>query len=114
MKNIQTIDYSLDTIAWGAFFIWWGINELFVTLPEGIGIFGLGVILLGLNLVRFLKGIPTRTFTIILGILAFLWGGLELVGAILNLPFELPIFAILLFVLGLSLIADQFTGSKNR
>ena len=113
MDNTQTSNRNLDTIAWGAFFIWWGITELFGSLPEGVGAIGVGLILLGLNMVRSMKGISTSGFTTILGILALVWGGLELAGAVLSLPFELPIFAILLIVLGVSLVAGQLTGSRN-
>ena len=114
MDNTQTSNRSLDTLAWGAFFIWWGITELFGSLPEGVGALGVGLILLGLNMVRSMKGIPTSGFTTILGILALVWGGLELAGAALSLPFELPVFAILLIVLGVSLIAGQMVGSRNQ
>ena len=38
-------------------------------------------------------------FTTVIGVLALIWGGLELAGTIL--PFELPVFPILLVVLGL-------------
>ena len=69
---------------------------------------GTGLIFLGLNGVRSLNGIPTKGSTTILGTLALLWGGLELVDLIFDLPFELSdwaIFAILLIVLGAILLA---------
>ena len=102
----QTSNRNLDTIAWGAFFIWWGITELLGSLPEGVGAIGIGLILLGLNMVRKMKGIPTSGFTTVLGILALVLGGLEIAGAVLNLPFELPVFAILLITLGLLLLGS--------
>jgi hypothetical protein len=114
MDKLQTSDLNLDTIAWGAFFIWWGITELLGSLPEGVGAIGVGLILLGLNMVRSMKGIPGSGFTTILGILALVWGGLELVGVALSLPFELSIFAILLIVLGVSLVAGQLIGSRKQ
>jgi hypothetical protein len=42
------------------------------------------------------------------------WGGLELVGTVLSLPFELPVFAILLIVLGVVVLAPELTGSRNQ
>jgi len=114
MDTIQTSHRNIDTIAWGAFFVWWGITDLLVSLPEGVGAIGIGLIFLGLNLVRSMKGIPVSGFTTILGVLALVSGGLELAGAVLSLPFELPIFAILLVVLGVSLVARQMIGSRNR
>ena len=115
MDNTQTTNRNFDTLAWGAFFVWWGITELFSSLPEGIGAIGVGVILLGLNLVRSTKGIPTSGFTTVLGILALVWGVLELAGVVLSLPFELPVFAILLITLGLLLLGGEImhpTGQK--
>jgi hypothetical protein len=114
MDTTQTSNRSLDTLAWGAFFIWWGITELFVSLPEGVGAIGVGLILLGLNLVRSMKGIPTSGFTTILGILALVWGGLELAGVLLTLPFELPVFAILLITLGLLVVGREIMHLSDQ
>jgi len=114
MDNTQSSNRNLDTIAWAAFFIWWGITELLPSIPEGVGAIGVGLILLGLNMVRSMKGIPTSGFTTILGILALVLGGLELAGAVLSLPFELPIFAILLITLGLLLLGSVILHPSNQ
>jgi hypothetical protein len=92
------------------FFIWWGITELF-NFAAGIDAIGVGLILLGLNVVRSLNGMPTSGFTITFGILALVWGGLELAQSVLPLPFEIPVFAILLIVLGVILLAREL---QNR
>jgi hypothetical protein len=49
---------------------------------------------------RSLNGVPIRVWSTILGILALVWGVLDLAGSLLRLPFEMPTFAILLVVLG--------------
>jgi hypothetical protein len=113
MGNVQTAHRYLDTIAWGAFFVWWGITSLVVSLPKGVGTMGIGLIFLGLNMARLIKGIPVSGFTTILGIVALVWGGLELAGALLTLPFQMPVFAIIVIVLGVSLIAGQLIGRRN-
>ena len=100
MEDTRKSTLDLEAIAWGTFFILWGITELIPSLPEGIGALGIGMILLGLNLTRYWKGELTSGFTTTLGTLALLLGGLELAEPYLNLPFELPIFAILLLALG--------------
>jgi hypothetical protein len=100
MENTRKFTFNLEAIAWGAFFILWGLTELFPSLPKGIGAIGIGLILLGLNAARSWTGRPTSGFTTTFGILALLLGGLELARPLLNLSFELPIFAILLFALG--------------
>ena len=113
MGNVQTSYRNLDTIAWGAFFVWWGITNLVVSLPKGVGAMGIGLIFLGLNIARSMKGIPVSGFTTILGILALVWGGLDLAGALLSLPFQMPAFAIIVIVLGVSLVAGQLIGRRN-
>lgn len=111
-KRLQKRDF--EAIAWGAFFIWWGITELFPSLPAGSGPLGIGLILLGLNAARHYSGESTNHFSISVGILAVIWGGLELVGVVLNLPFEIPVFAILLIVLGVMIVAPELSRSRNE
>jgi hydrogenase/urease accessory protein HupE len=101
-------------MAWGALFIWWGITELVPGLPHGTGAIGIGLILLGLNVARSLNGVPTSGFTMTLGILALVLGGLELAISVLRLPIELPVFAILLIVLGVILLARELLRSRNE
>ena len=114
MENTRTSNRNLETIAWGAFFIWWGMTELFNFLPHGTAAIGIGLIWLGLNAARSLSGIPTSGLTTTLGILALVLGGLELAGSVMRLPFELPVFAILLIVLGVILFARELLRSRNE
>lgn len=114
MNNTQTLNRNFEAIAWGALFIWWGITELFNSLPDGTGAMGIGLILVGVNVARSLNGIPASRFSMTLGILALVWGGLELVGVLLSLPFEMPVFAILLIVLGAIILAPALAGKRNQ
>jgi hypothetical protein len=114
MNEKQSQKRDLGAVAWGAFFIWWGITELFPSLPAGFGPLGIGLILLGLNAARYYSGEPASRFSISIGILAVLWGGLELAGVLLNLPFEIPVFAILLIVLGVMVLAPELSGNRNE
>ncbi len=107
MDTVQTSNSRYEAAAWGALFIWWGITTLFTLLPHGIGAIGIGLILLGLNAARWLSGIQISGLTTTLGILALVLGALELVNAVLLLPFELPVFAILLITLGVILLARE-------
>jgi hypothetical protein len=111
-KQIQKRDFA--AYAWGAFFIWWGITELFPALPVGSGVVGIGLILLGLNTLRYLSGIPISRFSVTLGILALAWGGLDLAGVFLNLPFEIPVLAIMLMVLGVFVLARAITNNRKE
>lgn len=112
MDNVRNLNQKFEALAWGAFFVWWGITELFPSLPEGMGAVGIGLILLGLNVARSLNGIPTSGFTNTLGILALVLGGLELASQVLHLPFELPVFAILLIVLGVIFLGRELVRTR--
>ena len=114
MNITQTQNRNFDAIGWGAIFIWWGITELFPSLPDGTGAIGIGLILIGLNIARSLNGVPVSGFSTTVGILALVWGGLELAGVLLSLPFEIPVFAIVLIVLGVIIIAPELTGKRNQ
>lgn len=114
MDNTQSLNHKFEAVAWGAFFIWWGVTELFPSLPGGTGAVGIGLILLGLNAARTLNHFPASGFTTALGILALVLGGLELARPVLSLPFELPVFAILLIVLGVIFLTRELTGSRNQ
>jgi hypothetical protein len=114
MNKPQTMNRNFEAIAWGALFVWWGVTELFSSLPDGTGAIGIGLILIGVNIARTLNGIPISRFSTTLGILALVWGGLELAGVLLSLPFEIPIFAILLIVLGVIVLAPELTGRRAQ
>ncbi len=114
MDHARTLNRTFETVAWGAFFIWWGVTELFPFLPHGIGAVGISLILLGLNAARSLNGVPISGFTTMLGILALVLGGLELASSVLHLPFELPTFAILLIVLGLIVLGRELLRNRNE
>ncbi len=114
MDNTRNLSRLLETAAWGAVFIWWGATELFQSLPHGVGAIGLGLILLGLNAARSLNGIRASRVTTTLGILAVLLGVLELASAVLSLPFQLPIFAILLIALGVILLLSDLPRFRTE
>jgi hypothetical protein len=117
MDTTRRLNYDLETVAWGMFFVWWGMTDadfgLFTSLPHGTGWVGIGLILIGLNVVRSLNGIPTSGFTITLGILALVLGALKLVRSVVALPFEIPVIAILLVVLGVILLTRELLRVRN-
>ncbi len=114
MDNEQTLNSKLEAIAWGALFIWWGLRWWpLISLPEGTGMIGTGLILLGLNIARSLKGIATRSFTTILGIIAFVWGGTEMAKTVLHVPFQIPVFEILLITMGVYLLACELLRTRR-
>jgi hypothetical protein len=114
MNEKKSLKLDFGAIVWGALFVWWGITELFPALPNGFGPLGVGVILLGVNAARHYAGEPTSRFSISIGILALIWGASELAGVVLNLPFEIPVFAILLIVLGAMMLVSELSRSRNE
>ena len=114
MEKTQALNRRLEAIGWGAFFAWWGFTELFQSIPEGIGAIGIGLILLGLNAARSRNGLPTSGFTTTMGILALVFGSLELVQLVFDLPFELPVFGILLIVLGMIILGRELAGRRSE
>jgi hypothetical protein len=105
MDDQKTVNGTLEAIAWGALLVWWGLSFIQHFLPNGMDAAGTGVILLAVNAVRRLKGIPVNGFSITLGILTLVWGGLDMSRSVFHLPYKPPIFAILLIVLGVVLFA---------
>ena len=115
MDNARTSNRDYETVAWGLLLVWWGLRwSLLASLPNGVGLLGTGVILLGLNAVRSLNGIPARNITTILALLALAYGGLSLAREILNLPFEIPVFEILLITFGAFLLVRAFKKPETQ
>ena len=95
-----TLNKRLEEMGWGLFLILIGVVLLLpnVDVPQGIWLIGAALILLGLNVIRYLNGIKMSGFTISLGVLA-LAGGL---GSFFGM--KVPLFAGLLVLVGASII----------
>jgi len=110
MENTQTLNRNFATIGDGALLIWWGIVMMVHPLTIGMGAIGTGVILLGVNAARLLKGIPTKGSTTAVGIIALAWGALD---TIFDPRFELS-FALMLIVIGVVLLASLLARPKTE
>ena len=92
----------LTSISWALFLIMLG-GLLMVpsgTVPESTWLLGVGIILLGLNTVRYLNKIRMSGLTIILGVVALIAGIAGFFGA------EVAIFPILLVIIGVSIMVE--------
>jgi hypothetical protein len=100
----HNLNRRLEGIGWALFLIMLGGIGLVpdAVVPEGTWLIGVGLIMLGLNLARYLNHIPMSSGTLFLGILALLAGVTSVVGI------ELPIFPIVLILLGLSALSKAF------
>ena len=91
---------KLEKIGWGLFLVMLGAIWLFPdsVVPEGTFMFGVGIILLGLNLAKYAKGFSVNGFTIFLGIVALVAGLSSLFGR------PVDIFPLILILWGVSII----------
>ncbi len=104
----KALDKRLENIGWALFLIM--IGGLWLVpkerLPEETWLIGVGIILLGLNAVRYLNGIKMSNFTIGLGILALLVGIASFAGV------DLPLFPIILILIGATIFGYYMTLSR--
>jgi hypothetical protein len=91
----------LDSIGWGILFLMSGVLLLLPGVPDGSWLAGVGAILLGLNAVRSLSGLPVDWFAVILGIIALACGAGMIAGV------AVPGFALFMVLCGLALVAGQ-------
>ena len=118
MQGDQTLPYQeeknadlnkqLEDIGWGLLLIVIG-GLLLVPgeqVPQGAWLILAGVIMLALNGVRYLNGIRASFFTTALGALALIAG----LGSLLGV--ELPLFALFLLLIGMSLVLKPLFGKR--
>jgi hypothetical protein len=118
MNDTQMIDRKYGAIAWGLLFIVWGFTIMFGFIPFAFGLLGTGLVLLGMNMLRSYNSLPLKDDNTIVGILALVWGALELARPNLSPLFKFSdwdwvVFATLLVVLGVILVALELTKSRN-
>ncbi len=104
----RTSEKQLELGTWGAFFIWMGV-ALFASLAWGVWLLGVGVIVLGAQLVRRLAAMRVETFWLVAGAL-FMLGGIFRLARLGGV--DIPIIPILCVVAGLGLLANAFRRSR--
>lgn len=101
-RNQRTLDRQLDGIGWALLLIMMGGLWLIRDVPEGVWLTGAGLILLGINGVRYLNGIRMHTFPSLLGAVALVLGVAVLLG------WHVDVFPVLLIVVGASIFFSVF------
>ena len=98
---------QLERMGWALFLIMIGALALLPSglVPEGTWLAGAGLIMVGLNVVRHVKGLSVSGFTAVLGLIALALGS----GAIAGV--DLPVLPILLAAVGLQVI---YSGLLRR
>jgi hypothetical protein len=96
----------LSGAGWGLLVIWIGIVFL-VGTPGWVALLGIGVITLGVQLVRRLQCLPMEGFWVVVGLLFVLGAVWDLSGT------TVPLLPILLIVAGAALLLSIFAGRKK-
>ncbi len=94
----------LDGLAWGSFLILLGI-VWFVSTSYSIdaGAYvavGVGIILIGINLVRMVVNVKVSKFSLFIGLIAFAIGGAAVIG------YSLPLVPMAIVLIGLFILAE--------
>ncbi len=105
----SALNKRLEDIGWGLFLIMMGglllvPNHL---LPQGTWLIGIGLIMLGINGVRYLNHIKVSSFSLVFGVFALAAG----LGDLFSL--KLPLFAIFLVFIGVSLTLKALIEKRN-
>ncbi len=112
MEDQKRFNHQLAAMAWGALLIWWGVVIAVDPITVAIGAIGTGLILLGVNAIRTLKGIPIRNSNNWVGSIAIAWGVLDQARYMLALSPWLSL-ALLLIVVGFAnLLSPLFARPK--
>lgn len=107
-RNTQTLDRQLDGIGWALLLIMIGGLWLIPNVSGGVWLIGAGLILLGINGVRYFNGIRMHTFPSLLGAVALVLGVAVLLG------WHVDVFPVLLIVVGASILFSVFMPKALR
>lgn len=97
---------NFAAVGWGLFLIWIGISYI-AGFSFGVGILGVGIITLGIQLARMVSNLKLEGFWVVVGIL-FIIGG---IWNLFNIQFDLV--PILILIAGVLLLISVFTGKKD-
>lgn len=105
MNDNRTRNKLYTEFALGASFLLLGILLAIPGDQNGIFLLGIGIIFLGLNLLRRMKGIPVNLFSTLVGVLALGGGLYALAQPVLNFPrVEVGFIPLALIVVGLYIL----------
>jgi hypothetical protein len=101
----------LESIAWGIFLltygIGWALQDAYQTDLSGYTPVVIGLILIGLNVVRAGTGISVSKGSLAIGILSFTFGSAGLLG------YALPLIPAIVILIGIAIIIDANENPKK-
>ena len=105
----RTLELQLERIGWALFLIMIGGLALLPAgrVPAGAWLVGVGLIMVGMNVVRHRKGIRSSGFTTLLGIAAMAAGFFSMAGI------DFPVFPILLIAVGAQILYGVSRGRPD-
>ncbi len=108
IEHNKRLNHNIAAVGEAILLIWWGVVIMIDPLTIGMGAIGTGLILLGVNVARYLKGIPTKINTTGIGVIALVWGGLD---TVFDPSLEIS-FAMLLIIIGVVSIGSLMARQK--
>lgn len=109
-REKRELDHEISRIGWALLFIMTGGLLLLPDVPREMWLIGIGVILVGAQLVRYVNHIPVWTFSLVLGAAALLLGVAAFAGVVTSFEW-LPI---LLILIGLSIVLPSRLGGERH
>lgn len=108
-RDRRELDHEIARIGWALLFVMTGGVLLLPGLPQGTWLIGIGVILVGAQLIRLLNHIPMWTFSLILGAAALLVGLATFAGYVTSVE----LFPIVLILIGLTIVLPSRLGGEH-
>jgi len=106
-KADRAIDKRVEVGAWGVLFVWIGV-VLFAHLSWNIGLIGVGVVILGAQLVRRISGIKVEGFWVVVAslfVVGGVWGLLQV---------QVGLVPILCIAAGLALVVWAVAAKRKQ
>lgn len=101
MEETRVLNRRYSLVGWGALFVWIGAVSFLPgeRLPFGLGLLGIGMILLGINLARrAIHALPVNGTDITLGTIALALGAAELFRSLVLIPIGLIATGLVLLI----------------
>lgn len=111
--EIKTLDKRYEAIGWSLWLIWIGVIGILPGLPNGTGTLGTALLLLGLNVARYRRHIPVSDFSLILGVLALIDGGVDLLHNLIEFHIKLEFFPVLMVIIGTIMMVRAADRLRN-